>query len=77
MKSLITGTIFSVLAVTLTFFDVQNSHKTKKIEEVKVHSTVELIEMTPLYSKVEEINKCADSIDLEIKKYKDSERDFK
>jgi len=77
MKSLITGTIFSVLAATLTFSDIQSTQKIKEIEGIKVHSTAELIEMTSLYSKVEKINKCADSIDLEIKKYRNSEQDFK
>lgn len=77
MKSLITGTIFSVLAATLTFSDIQSTQKIKEIEGIKVHSTAELIEMTSLYSKVEKINKCADSIDLEIKKYRNSAKDFK
>lgn len=74
MKSFITGSILSVLAI-FSFSDRENPKEDTKIEVVKAQSTTELLEKTTLYTQVENINKYADSIDVEIKKHK-SEKNY-
>lgn len=77
MKQFIIGSVVSVLVASFTISGGASPKEAQKIETVKVSTTVELIEKSALYTKVETINAYADSIDVEIKKLKQNEKDYK
>lgn len=77
MKSFIAGSVFSVIATVLTFSATESPKQTKEYKSIEFKSTIDLLQESPLYTKVEGINKLADSIDVEIKKHKSNNETYR